>query len=244
MTAGAELENAPSSRWSTILGQYMSQPVTNISSGGVSNSTIARTTIDYLLQTANPITRVIIGWTSCDRTELSLVTGDWLYITPQACFAGDQSLSANPSLEYQHTLHDNWYHWHHNTYNAVTDSVRDILTVTAFCRQRDIEITNFFAMPDTLYQTINDPLELVRTAQRWYQCFSLEDLEHRDPDLEARAVQNLSVMIQALPRDTWFLWGNNLVHECRNFPHGSGLHPLEAAQEHFAKLLYDHIRQR
>ena len=244
MTQGAELANPTASRWSTRLGRHLNQPVANISRGGVSNATIARTTVEYLLQTANPITHVIIGWTNCDRTELGLVTGDWLNLTPQGWFAGDDALASNPPQNYQQRLHQDWYQWHHNAWNAVTETIRHIVTVTAFCQAHQIQITNFFAMPDALYQVTTDAVELERVASQWYRCFPREDLEHRDPDIEAQARLNLQAMIQALPRHTWFLWGNNLVHECRDFPHGARLHPLEAAQEHFAQLLYDHIRQR
>lgn len=244
MTQGAELANSEESRWSTLLGQHMNQAVINLSQGGVSNATIVRTTVDYLLQTGNHIEHVIIGWTNSDRKELSLCTGDWLYLTPQTHFVGDQDLQGNPPESYREKLYHDWYRWHANAYNSVTETLRNIMAVNAVCKHLGIKITNFFAMPDTVFQFCTDPEELKRVAQRWYRCFPLEDLNHRDPAIYIESQQNLQRMLDHLPRDSWFLWGSNLVDACRYFPHGPGLHPLEQAQEFFAKQLYDHIRQR
>ena len=77
---GAGLSNRETQRWSYHLAKKLNMEDVNLSSEGVSNDTIIRTTIEWLKENKDKFSDilVIVGWTQMTRTEFfNDVTKEW-----------------------------------------------------------------------------------------------------------------------------------------------------------------------
>lgn len=83
-TEGYDLGN-PELAWPAQLSKITNQPVVNLALGGASNQRIARTTREYLVE--HRPDRVIIGWITYNRNELTHSQGAYVRASAEACLS-------------------------------------------------------------------------------------------------------------------------------------------------------------
>ena len=134
--------------WPNYFEKITNIPITNLAFGGSSNQRIFRTTVDFLYNTTEPISHVIIGWSSIDRFELVTASGKSIFLTPSTTF-GDQEVPDEIKKQFKLL----YYTWCHNHQINLKNFLHLVLLMQDICRQKNIQLINF--------QSFNDNLSMV-----------------------------------------------------------------------------------
>ena len=131
--------------WPNYFEKITNIPITNLASCGSSNQRIFRTTVDFLYNTTESISHVIIGWSSIDRFELVTASGKSIFFTPSNTF-GDSQVPIDVKKQFKSL----YYKWCHDHQVNLKNFLHLVLVMQDICRQKNIQLLNFQSFDDNL----------------------------------------------------------------------------------------------
>lgn len=129
--------------WPNFFEKITNIPITNLGTGGASNQKIFRTTIDFLYNTSQPISHVVIGWSNINRFEITTSSNNSLNFMPDRMH-GDHNIPRPVKEQFKHL----YYKWCHNHQTNLKNFLHLVLILQDVCRQKNIQLINFQSFSD------------------------------------------------------------------------------------------------
>jgi hypothetical protein len=126
--------------WPYQMAEKYQLPIENLACSGASNQRIFRTTIEYLYKCNQPISHLIIGWSSFDRFEFPTTSGFYARITSLGVGFFMETGAPIPNIK---QLEKIYYGQMYNETLVYNSFLNNLLVLQDLCSYKNIKLLNF-----------------------------------------------------------------------------------------------------